>query len=98
MSIVSMPLGMEANRLLQKSSLTEVAEKFQTSCSTVSHLWRQAKCKLVEKEVLSKKTTRGRKKKWDDEAIKEAIKEISWEKRRTMLGLLKELGILLSTL
>ena len=102
-SIVSMLLGMEANGSLQKGSLTEVAEKFQTSRPTVSRLWGQAKLsrsesKLVEKEVLSKKTTRGRKKKWDDEAIKEAIKEIPWKKRRTMRGLSKELGIPLSTL
>ena len=101
-SIVSMLLGMETNGNLLRGSLAEVAEKFQTSHPTVSRLWGQAKLsrsesKLVEKEILSKKTTRGRKK-WDDKAMKKAIREIPLKKRKTMCVLAKELGMPLATL
>ena len=69
----------------------------------VLRLWGQAKLsrsesKLVEKEILSKKTTRGRKKKWGDEVIKEAIREIPLKKRKTMRALAKEHGMPLATL
>lgn len=101
--VVSMLLGMEADGKLPESSFIIVASKFKCSSSTVSRLWARAKFSRLGGEVdvgeiISKKHLTGRKKKWDDEAMQEAIKDIPLKNRRTVRALSKSLGVPTTTL
>jgi hypothetical protein len=87
-----------------RGTITAVAADFHVSSKTLRRVWARAQENYADPTVRQyqasprKKRNCGRKKKWDPEAIKEAIKDIPLFRRRTIRDLAAALGIPKSTL
>lgn len=88
-----------------RGTITAVAAEFHVCTQTLRRVWARARENNLDPTVRQyqasprKKGRRcGRKKKWDPEAIRDAIREIPLHKRRTIRDLAEALGIPKSTL
>ena len=87
-----------------RGTITAVAADFHVCRKTITNIWTRAQDNYADPTVRQyqasprKKRNCGRKKKWDPEAIMEAIKEIPLFRRRTIRDLAAALGIPKSTL
>ena len=87
-----------------RGTITAVADDFHVCRKTITKIWTRAQENYADPTVRQyqasprKKRNCGRKKKWDPEAIKEAIKDIPLFQRRTIRDLAAALGIPKSTL
>jgi len=87
-----------------RGTITAVAADFHVCRKTITNIWTRAQENYADPTVRQyqasprKKRNCGRKKKWDPEAIMEAIKEIPLFRRRTIRDLAAALGIPKSTL
>ena len=102
-ALMGMMLGMSQNGKLPKGAFTRLSEKFRCGARTVSRLWDSSPQSretgmVVMKEVLSKKSERGRKTGWDRQALKEAVKEVPVMNRQTLRDLEAEVDVPKTTL
>ena len=87
-----------------RGTITAVAADFHVCRKTITNIWTRAQENYADPTLRQyqasprKKRNCGRKKKWDPEAIMEAIKEIPLFRRRTIRDLAAALGIPKSTL
>ena len=103
-----MLVGMSVAGPLPYGSMSVVAKKIDVSRATVSRLWKLATtCRsddhgnnssFPKDEIKSRKHERGRKQKWDPEAVKDAIKETPFKNRRTFQALASQLEVPPTTL
>jgi len=88
-ALVSMLLVHVKDGTLERGLIANYAQKFGVRRETVSRLWSNCTLSRTQghpafEEILSKKSNRGRKQKWDREAVQEAVREIPFKKRKTV--------------
>ena len=102
--LVAMLLGMSFFGPLPHGAVAQVAKKFNVTRATASRIWNSATLsresgRVVVHEIASKKKGFcGRKKKWDEEAVKEAVAEVPLKLRKTWRSLSAQLSIPSATL
>ena len=79
-----------------------VAEQFGFSQGVVAHLWRGSKTQwtgfLHKEDAETKRHNCQPPRKWDPEAVQEALKELPWNQRKNVRSAASKLGIAHSTL